>query len=161
MKTEPGEPPVLLISGEWEIDSLSLQANFPGDYRMSLLLVNGGTSFEFVWGHYDFVAMEGMLRAESRSSENGSQQFVFKHAGRDTGTGEISFGQLQTGEMTVYKDGSLDGCFFDLFEAEHELQGRRLPGPRGVCGRDRASFEGEWAIYNEDQYEQVRIGRWG
>ena len=41
-----------------------------------------------------------------------------------------------------------------------EFTGVRQPGP-GTAMRSAASMRAEWDSYNEDAYEEERIGRWG
>lgn len=110
-----------------------------------------------VWGAYDFGMFSGIILIPKRPYGASETPIPCQWAGRENGEGEMTFGEDCVGEIAFLGDGRIRGTLRLLGECE--FTGVRRPGPPTTL-RTAASIRTEWEGYNEDEYEQERIGRW-
>lgn len=110
-----------------------------------------------VWGAYDFGMFSGIILIPKRPYGASETPIPCQWAGRENGEGEMTFGEDCVGEIAFLGDGRIRGTLRLLGECE--FTGVRRPGPPTTL-RTAASMRAEWEGYNEDEYEQERIGRW-
>ncbi|KXG48328.1 uncharacterized protein PGRI_021980 [Penicillium griseofulvum] len=124
----------------------------PRTLKNPLGLLNGTYK---IWGKYEFGAFKGVLWMPERPMKPSFDRFVFKWRGRETGEGEMSFGDDQEGWIEFLGDGDIVGminCCGDL-----HFRGQRIDG----YVQTASELRDEWDGYNEEEYGRENRARWG
>ena len=146
-------PHLGLINGCYDIDCLDISGQWADCDDMTLLLTLDGPR---VWGAFDFGVIEGIMLFDNPFTTN-AEEIAFKYRGRER-EGPILYGDSHIGMISFLGDGTIGGHIVWL--GTLQFQARRRPGP-GTAIRNATSMKYEWDNYNEDVYEQERVGRWG
>lgn len=143
-----------LLNGTYEIRSPDIEEQWP-DYMpsggISLSLRLNGTE---MWGTYDFGMFTGVLWIPQRPMKPSFEGLSFYWRGRESGTGEMSFGASNEGWIEFLGDGDIVGminCCGDL-----NFRGHRVNN----YVRTAQDLRDEWDGYNESEYEQENRSRW-
>ena len=149
----PNFPSLGLINGIYDISCPKITEEW-GDTDLTLLLT---LDIPLVWGAYDFGSFSGTLRIPQRPTVASGRGLPFHWRGRENGEGEMSFGDDCEGVLYFLGGGKISG-HMSLY-GDVEFDGQRRQGP-GTPSRNAASMRDEWEEYNEDAYEEERVGRW-
>lgn len=149
-------PRLGLINGIYDLSCPTVQREWPSDAAdLTLTLSLAGTA---VWGAYDLGAFTGILFLPTRPYQATHSPLPFTWRGRETGEGEMSFGQDCDGEISFLGNGRIEGWIgvygLCAFEGVRRVEG-------GTAVRAAGSMREEWEGYNEEAYEEERCGRWG
>lgn len=137
-----------LINGVYDITCPKLEGEW-SDYRDLTLILT--LNFTFLWGAYDFGIFAGIIRFAERPWSASDEVLLFQWRGRETGEGEMSFGDECHGEMAFVGGGGIAGTI-NLY-GDCPFQGVRRNGP-GTPVRSAVSMRNE-------AYEHERRAHWG
>ena len=147
-------PSLGLINGIYDLSCPTVEDNWDSTDLTMTLALDGTT----VWGAYDLGMFSGILSLPDRPWQASSEPLPFIWRGREDGEGEMSFGDGCEGEISFLGNGVVEGwisvygrCCF---------RGRRRH-EAGTSVRPARSMRAEWDDYNEEAYEEERVGRWG
>ena len=149
----PNFPPLGLINGIYDISCPELTEQW-GHTDLTLVLT---LDTPLVWGAYDFGMFSGILCLSQRPTVACGRPLPFHWRGRENGEGEMSFGDHCEGVLYFLGGGKISGHI--SLHGDVDFDGQRRQGP-GAASRDAASMRDEWEGYNEDAYEDERVGRW-
>ncbi|KAI4113871.1 MAG: hypothetical protein LQ345_005241 [Seirophora villosa] len=152
-RTTPAVPSLGLINGIYDITCPAMEREW--DYEgFNLILTLESPS---VWGQYDLGMFSGLLLIPERPYSASNQELPFSWRGRENGEGEMNFGDDCRGGITFLGDGRIEG-WINVY-GDCPFEGQRRLGP-GAPVRSARSMYDEWDMYNSDEYERERVGRW-
>ena len=146
--------PLGLINGIYDLSCPTVEREW-SCHDLTLVLSLDGTS---VWGAYDLDAFTGIIFLPHRpwqASSTVSHEFTWR--GRETGEGEMSFGDGCEGGISFLGNGRIEGWIGVYGRCEFEGV-RRVEG--GTMVRSSRSMRDEWEGYNAEAYEEESIARW-
>ncbi|MCJ1280675.1 hypothetical protein MMC21_008505 [Puttea exsequens] len=143
-----------LINGVYDITCPKLEGEWNNCRDLTLILTLDSTS---LWGAYDFGVFAGIIRFAERPWSPSDEGLHFQWRGRETGEGEMSFGDDCHGEMAFVGGGGIAGIV-NLY-GDCPFQGVRRNGP-GTPVRSAVSMRNEWDGYSNEAYEHERRARW-
>lgn len=153
LSRSPNGPSLGLINGIYDLSCQTVEDNW-GSEDLTLTLTLDGTT---VWGAYDLGMFSGILFLPNRPWQASNSPLPFTWRGRENGEGEMEFGDDCEGGISFLGNGAIEGwisvygrCCF---------QGRRRE-EAGTAVRTTRSMREEWEGYNEEAYEEERVGRW-
>ncbi|KAF5366214.1 hypothetical protein D9758_005729 [Tetrapyrgos nigripes] len=120
-----------------------------------------------LWGGFQFGMLEGVLRSTNSVPSSGLQtgfKLSFKWRGRETGEGESSFEDGNTGYIVFLGDGLIKG---NLVWASWSNKGFGFSGRKRVMPstafptKQIKSWKREYRGYNRGNYEAKSVSRWG
>ncbi|MCJ1344515.1 hypothetical protein MMC31_002718 [Peltigera leucophlebia] len=159
VKSEPGTKPAPklgLINGYYEISCPYLASEFyddPSSFHLILALETPR-----IWGAYDFGAFSGIIHLAQRPFFPSEEPIPLEWRGRETGEGEMSFGDACFGEIAFLGNGRIRGSLNNLYGERCDFEGAKVE--EGGARRSAGSMRVEWDGYNDEAYEAERTGRW-
>ncbi len=167
LKREPGEkhepstkpssqvsPSLGLINGIYDLSCPTVEDNWDST-DLTLTLTLDGTT---VWGAYDLGMFSGILFLPDRPWQASNEPLPLTWRGRENGEGEMSFGDDCEGEISFLGNGIIEG-WISVY-GRCDFKGHRRH-EAGTAVRPARSMRLEWDDYNEEAYEEERVGRWG
>lgn len=146
-------PPLGLINGVYDINCPYITEQWDSEDLQLILAVDGSSA----WGSYDFGMFEGILHFPLRPFSASQEPLHCHWRGRENGEGEMSFGDDNVGRVQFLGGGNIHGTL--NLSGDCEFWGARRPGP-AYSPRSTASYRNEWESFNDEAYEQERVGRW-
>ena len=146
-------PSLGLINGIYDITCPYITEEWDSENLQLILAVDGNSA----WGAYDFGMFEGIIHFPLRPFSASEEPLICHWRGRDNGEGEMSFGDNNVGSVQFLGGGKIHGTLNLMGDCE--FWGSRRPGP-AYTPRSVASYVQEWDSYNENAYEEERVGRW-
>jgi hypothetical protein len=159
-ESEPYDPPknykksLGLINGTYQIRSPDIEGEWPHAMPSEGISLSLRLNGKEVWGTYHFGVFDGVLWMPQRPMKASTEEIPFQWRGRDTGTGEMSFGPYNEGWIMFLGDGEIAGainCMGNL-----KFRGQRASSDV----RTASELRNEWDGYNEEEYERERTSRW-
>ncbi|ETS79074.1 hypothetical protein PFICI_08927 [Pestalotiopsis fici W106-1] len=146
-----------LLNGRYEIESADVSEQWPrlGD-DLSLVLTLAGDQ---LWGQFELGVYEGVLRFDVRPYESSYEALPYSWRGRETGEGEIIYGDSNQGWIKFLGGGRIKGY---LDHMSIHFSGRRIPGQSTRSEVDIGTMRDQWNNeYSEREYERANRARWG
>ena len=153
LSRSPNGPSLGLINGIYDLSCQTVEDNW-GSEDLTLTLTLDGTT---VWGAYDLGMFSGILFLPNRPWQASNSPLPFTWRGRENGEGEMEFGDDCEGEISFLGNGVIEGWISVYGRCCFE--GRRRE-EAGTAVRTARSMREEWEGYNEEAYEEERVGRW-
>ena len=153
LSRSPNGPSLGLINGIYDLSCQTVEDNW-GSEDLTLTLTLDGTT---VWGAYDLGMFSGILFLPNRPWQASNSSLPFTWRGRENGEGEMEFGDDCEGEISFLGNGVIEGWISVYGRCCFE--GRRRE-EAGTAVRTARSMREEWEGYNEEAYEEERVGRW-
>ena len=153
LSRSPNGPSLGLINGLYDLSCQTVEDNW-GSEDLTLTLTLDGTT---VWGAYDLGAFSGILFLPDRPWQASNSPLPLSWRGRENGEGEMDFGDDCVGEISFLGNGLIEGWISVYGRCSFE--GRRRQ-EAGTAVRTARSMREEWEGYNEEAYEEERVGRW-
>ena len=151
-RIRPG-PSLGLINGIYDLSCQTVEDNWDCT-DLTLTLTLDSTT---VWGAYDLGMFSGILFLPDRPWQASNSPLPFTWRGRENGEGEMDFGDDCEGEISFLGNGVIEGWISVYGRCSFE--GRRRQ-EAGTAVRPARSMRAEWDGYNEEAYEEERVGRW-
>ena len=142
-----------LINGIYDISCQTIEDEW-GSEDLTLTLALDGTT---VWGAYDLGMFSGIIFLPDRPRQASNTPLPFTWRGRENGEGVMEFGDDCEGEISFLGNGVIEGWISVYGRCDFE--GRRRE-QAGTAVRTARSMRVEWEGYNEEAYEEERVGRW-
>ena len=149
----PNGPSLGLINGIYDLSCQTVEENWDST-DLTLTLTLDGTT---VWGAYDLGMFSGILFLPDRPWQASNSPLPFTWRGRENGEGEMDFGDDCEGEISFLGNGVIEGWISVYGRCSFE--GRRRH-EAGTAVRPARSMRAEWDGYNDEAYEEERVGRW-
>ncbi|RDI76426.1 hypothetical protein Vi05172_g13591 [Venturia inaequalis] len=145
-----------LLNGTYDITCDDLrQWSMYDDAEFTLIMALQGTE---IWMEYDFGMFSGIMHLSRRPYEASDARLELNWRGVENSEGVITYSG-ESGWIRFLGNGNIDGmipCYGDA-----KFSGTRISGNATRSDRSAASMREEWDGYNEEEYEERRIGRWG
>ena len=154
----PNQPSLGLINGIYDLSCQTVVDEWDrtqwNTSSLTLTLTLDGTT---VWGAYDLGMFSGILFLPNRPWQASNSSLPCIWRGRENGEGEMDFGDQCVGEISFLGNGVIEGWISVYGRCCFE--GRRRE-EAGTAVRTARSMREEWEGYNEEAYEEERVGRW-
>ena len=154
----PNAPSLGLINGIYDLSCQTVVDEWDrtqwNTSSLTLTLTLDGAT---VWGAYDLGVFSGILFLPNRPWQASTEPLPCTWRGRENGEGEMDFGDQCVGEISFLGNGVIEGWISVYGRCCFE--GRRRQ-EAGTAVRTARSMREEWEGYNEETYEQERVGRW-
>ena len=158
LSRSPNQPSLGLINGIYDLSCQTVVDEWDrtqwNTSSLTLTLTLDGTT---VWGAYDLGMFSGILFLPNRPWQASNSPLPFTWRGRENGEGEMDFGDQCVGEISFLGNGAIEGWISVYGRCCFE--GRRRE-EAGTAVRTARSMREEWEGYNEEAYEEERVGRW-
>ena len=145
--------PLGLINGIYEVSCPEIEREWDDDGFTIVLTLDSPS----IWGQYDFGMFSGIFHVPQRPFAASNNMFPFQWRGRENGEGEMSFGDDCIGGISFLGNGYIEG-WINVY-GQCRFEGTRRDGP-GTAVSNAIDIRNEWDGYNEEEYENERIGRW-
>lgn len=140
-----------LLNGTYEVYSFDIEDQWPDSIPSGGLTLSLRLHGNQMWGSYDFGAFEGVIFMPQRPMRPSFEMIPFEWRGRETGEGQIDYGEDCQGWIQFLGDGDIVGqinCLGDL-----KFRGQRISGNETNSVRTGADLQEEW-----DQLEEEAEG---
>ncbi|KAJ7685548.1 hypothetical protein DFH06DRAFT_1029285, partial [Mycena polygramma] len=112
-----------------------------------------------LWGSFDFGVISGVIRSATLPAKVGDS-VAFLWRGRDSGTGESTFGDDNVGTIKFLSGGFKATMDWDL--GNFEFAGTKLASPKDkISPLSLREWKTTWRSINESAYGRENRARWG
>ncbi|KAJ7461491.1 hypothetical protein FB451DRAFT_1371227 [Mycena latifolia] len=150
------------LSGKFNVLAPFLTEQWEDDTRdpMWLKLCPSSTAAH-LWGAFDFGVISGVLRSTAPLPTCVGEAAAFKWRGRESGTGESTFGADNVVRITFLGGGKFRAQM-DSELGNFDLAGTKLEGTKGkVAPKSVREWKTTWRGINPRAYERENRARWG
>jgi hypothetical protein len=147
--------------GKFDIIAPYLTDQWPDSTNTMTLKLSPSSTSSHLWGSFDFGIVSGIIRSSAKPPTSTGHECVFFWRGRESGEGQMEFGEDETSHIIFLGNGKIKGRMewmagFDFVGMQDDETSRRVVWQKSVKG-----WKKEWRGINERSYESENIARWG